>query len=184
MNKYNLLTYEKLKSLLHYNPDTGLFTWRERGGDTVYTRIFNNVYANKETGHLWERDGYKRVYLMLTLNGDPYHFFAHRLAWFYVTSEWPEDQVDHINGDSTDNRFVNLREVDNQENCKNTKLCKNNSSGFNGVSWHKSNKNWSAYIMVDRKKIHLGGFKDKQDAISARKQANIKYGYHENHGRQ
>jgi len=100
-----------------------------------------------------------------------------------MTGKLPEDQIDHINGDPTDNRWENLRDVTNKENQMNRKLGSNNTSGFVGVYWDNSHDRWRSQIWHNSKKVNIGSFKNKQDAIEARKQANIKYGYHENHGK-
>jgi len=104
----------------------------------------------------------------------------HRLAWLYMTGEWPENQIDHINHIGTDNRWVNLRDTD--ENPMNRGMQGNNTSGFTGVSWHKYGKKWQAEMQVGGEHIHIGYFTNKQQAIDARKSANIEYGFHENHG--
>ncbi len=91
--------------------------------------------------------------------------------------------VDHINHNGLDNTRNNLRVVTNQENLKNMKLKKNNTSGFTGVTWCKKENRWVSQIMINRKTICIGRFSNKEDAIKARKEANIKYGFHENHGK-
>ena len=92
--------------------------------------------------------------------------------------------IDHINGVKTDNRINNLRLVTRSINLQNASMRCHNTSGFNGVSWHKSTKKWRAQIRVDGKSIHLGVFSNKKDAIAARIKANIKYGFSERHGEQ
>jgi hypothetical protein len=96
--------------------------------------------------------------------------------------EWPNGQVDHINGDRSDNRICNLRIVDSQQNCRNQKLRKTNATGTMGVYFHKLTGKWTAQIMQSGKRIHLGLFDTKEGAISARKLAEVGYGYHPNHG--
>jgi len=110
------------------------------------------------------------------------NYRAHRLAFLYMTGKFPENQVDHINHVKNDNKWSNLRLVDNQENHKNAKLSKNNASGFNGVYWSKRRSRWGARIKVHGKGMCLGLFKEIEDAINARQLANVKYGFHENHG--
>lgn len=95
-------------------------------------------------------------------------------------------QVDHINHDRTDNRIENLRLVNANENCKNQKASTRNKSGVVGVSWKSQKNKWHAQIMVDGKQIHLGFYddiNDAKDAKDARKVAERKYGFHENHGK-
>jgi hypothetical protein len=98
-----------------------------------------------------------------------------------MTGEKPE-QIDHINGDKTDNRWQNLRNVSNRENCKNAAIGTNNTTGALGV-WITRNGTYQADISVDGKKHYLGIYKTLEEAKSARKAAENKYGFHENHGR-
>lgn len=102
---------------------------------------------------------------------------THRIAWLHQTGEVPRE-IDHINGDRADNRFSNLREVDRVDNCKNLRR-RNNLSGATGVSWHVKGKSWAVKIG----KKHVGLYKDFDDAVAARKAAEVANGYHPNHGR-
>jgi hypothetical protein len=156
-----------LKNLLLYNEDTGEFKWKKNHGRVKKNSPAGGVNSNG--------------YILIMMYGKNYR--AHRLAWLFVNGQLPEDQIDHINGEPTDNRISNLRAVSNIENCKNQKKPKNNTSGVVGVSWHKIDKKWMAHIAVKCKKITLKRSEDKFEAICARKSAEIKYGYHPNHGR-
>lgn len=98
-----------------------------------------------------------------------------------MTGNLPE-QVDHINHNRQDNRWINLREVNNTNNIKNCSLSKNSVTKINGVNLIKTTNKYRAYITVNKKQIHLGVFDDINDAIAARKQADIDYGFHVNHG--
>jgi len=160
-----MITQEQLKKFLHYNPDTGVFT----------RLVCVNQFKVGEPAGDVDGGGYLRT----SIKGIRYK--CHRLAWFYVYGYWPS-KIDHINHIKTDNRIINLREVSHQENMKNASLQKN-SIGFNGVDKHKASGKWRARIALDGKEIHLGLFDDLNKAIKCRKEANIKYGYHENHGR-
>ncbi len=162
-----MLTQKRLKEVLKYDPRTGVFTNRR-------SRI--GVTAYKVAGSI-KKDGY--VCIMI----DKKAYTAHRLAWFYMTGEWPKNQIDHINHVRSDNRFSNLREATNEENSRNLKLFSNNRSGFSGVSWNKRHKKWYSKITINKKEKFLGSFDKKEDAIKARIEANKKYGYHENHGK-
>lgn len=104
----------------------------------------------------------------------------HRLAFFFMTGRWPEI-VDHINGNTLDNRWCNLREVDAKGNCRNTKLMRHNTSGLHGVSRYKG-RTWQVYIGA-RPRIYLGYYDDFFEACCVRKSAEIDNDYHENHGR-
>ena len=119
-------------------------------------------------------------YIRMKVGGKLY--LAHRLAFLYMTGKWPEDQVDHINHIRDDNRWCNLREVSHQENHKNQSKPKSNTSGVTGVCWCKRYKKWKAQIKVEGKVKNLGSFTSKEDATKARKEAEIKYGFHDNHG--
>lgn len=162
----NNLTQEKLKTLIHYDPATGEIT---------ANMPRHNVPTGTSLGCICN-PGYYR----LSIAGK--HFLAHRLAWFYMTGNFPE-QIDHINHIKTDNRWENLREVSNQANSQNTPLSKNSRTKINGVSFMKTLNKYRAYITVNRKHIHLGVFDKLEDAIQARKDANVKYGFHSNHGK-
>jgi hypothetical protein len=94
----------------------------------------------------------------------------------------PDSQVDHINGDRSDNRFCNLRVVTLQENRKNMRMCKRNTSGVTGVCWENDRKKWKADIKINDKTVKLGRFDTIIDAVSARISANKLYGFHINHG--
>ena len=118
-------------------------------------------------------------YLMTGIQGKNY--LNHRLIWLYMTGSLPE-QVDHIDHDRLNNRWENLRAVTSTINSKNTGLSKNSKTKVNGVSYMKTLNKYRAYIMINRKHIHLGVFEDINDAIEARKQADINYGFHHNHG--
>jgi len=174
-----MITQTELKKRLHYNPDTGIFTWLPRPLESFGTvgagKAWNTRLANKPTGYV-----NKLGYLIIGID-DKLHK-SHRLAFLYMAGEFPKDQVDHINHARGDNRWKNLREVSPQENGRNKSLPRDNTSGSVGVSWRKSSKKWRSRIRVSGKLIHLGYFTDKADAVKARQDASVKYGYHENHG--
>jgi hypothetical protein len=108
---------------------------------------------------------------------------AHRLAWFYTYGKIPADQIDHIDGDGLNNRINNLRDVTSRQNSRNARLIWNSKSGTMGVSFCNEKGMWRARINTNSGRKHLGRFIDIEDAIAARKAAEIEYGYHENHGR-
>ena len=110
-------------------------------------------------------------------------YYGHRVSWFMYYGAWPKSTIDHINGVRDDNRIVNLRDVDHKENLKNQRLQKSNTSGVVGVYWNKPTKNWRVKIEVNGKQIHIGYFQYMPDAVKARQKAEVKYGFHENHGR-
>lgn len=109
------------------------------------------------------------------------HYFVHRLIWFIETGSWPNN-IDHINGNSMDNRWENLRDTTFQENNMNKALMKNNTSGVCGVYFTKNN-HWGSYIRDRGKSVHLYWGDDFFEACCVRKSAETRLGYHQNHGR-
>jgi hypothetical protein len=109
-------------------------------------------------------------------------FYAHRVIFAIENGRWPEGFIDHISGDPSDNRPENLRDVTHQENHRNQRLRKNNTSGSLGVNFHKARNKWQASITVNYRAIHLGFFLTREEAIKARKDAQKRYGFHSNHG--
>lgn len=160
------LDLNKLKSTLDYNSETGDFT--------CLINRSSNSRKGDVAGNL-EKNGYIRI----VISGDKY--YAHRLAYFYYYKVWP-DFIDHINGDRSDNRISNIRNVDKPENARNKRISSRNTSGVQGVCWYKKSKKWVAKITHQGKSINIGYYLDKVDAIKARKDAEAKYGFHINHG--
>ena len=115
------------------------------------------------------------------LLGKPY--LAHRVAFLVMTGDWPSGHVDHINGNRADNRWENLRQVTRFENQKNQKLYKNNKSGVMGVYFQRASEKWVARISLEGTEKYLGVFSDFEEAVAVRRAAEIKYEYHDNHGR-
>lgn len=148
MTNTTKLTIERLRELVSYDPETGLFT---------------RIRKNTNSGCGWpDKAGY--FYLMV----DSRTYAVHRLAWFYMTGNWPIGEIDHINSIRNDNRFCNLRDVDRVTNMQNErKARKNNKSGFMGVHWRADRSRWVANIRVDGKSIRLGSFKTAEEAEKA-----------------
>lgn len=127
-----------------------------------------------------EKDGYVRVKFRQK------HIPIHRIIWDMNNPKdmlEPGEEIDHINHVRTDNRIVNLRKASNTENSRNASIGSNNTSGAVGVWFEKRRNSWVAEIKVDRRKIHIGQFENFEDAVAARKAAEVKYGFHENHGK-
>ena len=156
----NELTAERLRSILNYDPESGIFTWK--------VRTANQVKVGDVVGC---PDG--RGYLLIQAQSRLYR--AHRLAWLYVYGEWPKGQIDHINRNKADNRIANLRDVSHKQNNQNRSKPSNNTSGHPGVSWHKQKSKWQARIAHNYKQIHLGYFATIEEAVSARKAAEKLY---------
>jgi hypothetical protein len=147
--KDNPLTLDRLRELLHYNPQTGLFTWRIRKGGT----------ANKGTpAGTINNCGY------LAINLDSLRYVAHRLAWFYMTGAWPIADIDHKDGDRRNNRFANLREATRSQNLRNSRK---RTTGLKGASFNKMAQRWIATIRVDGTQRYLGLFNTEQQAHQA-----------------
>ena len=156
-----------IKKYLRYDAETGKLFWKLNKGRAGK--------AGNEAG--W----FEKRYCRVTINRKKYQ--AHRIAWLLTYGSWPEDQIDHINGSTKDNRLENLRVVSYRENARNQKIPKNNTSGTIGVCFHKRGQKYVSYIKINGKSKHLGYFKNKEEAVAARAAANIKYNFHENHGR-
>ncbi len=100
-------------------------------------------------------------------------YMEHRLAWFYMMGEWPKHEVDHVNGDPFDNRWINLRAATHQENQSNRGKNRNNKSGYKGVSWHRGAQKWVAQIRAHNEVTYLGLFTDPVAAALAYRKAEL-----------
>lgn len=169
------MTQDELKLHLHYDPETGVFTWLDRASLPNVAHNVNCRTRGKVAGSI-NKAGYWRIMLH-----DKTHR-AHRLAWLYVHGYMPEE-VDHIDGCRTNNSLSNLRAVNRAENAKNLGKTPLNTSGVTGVHYQQAGKCWVANVCVNNKRIHGGRFKTKEEAVSKRKEMEIEYGFHENHGR-
>lgn len=167
-----MTSQKEIKSIFSYDENTGVFTWR----DDRYARKVKGL----EAGWTTSQKNRRTKYIHMRIDGVTYR--AHRLAWMYMYGEWPE-YIDHIDGDGTNNRISNLRSVSKYESAKNKPLQLNNKSGCSGVRFYKPLGKWLARIGVNGTRVHLGYFDLIEGAIKARKEAEIKYGYHKNHGR-
>ena len=173
---------EDLRKYLSYDPCSGKLTWLPRTDDmfskgTVgFCKRWNTKYAGKPALNYTNAHGY----LVGPINGNM--AAAHRVAYAIMIGLWPIDNIDHINGNRTDNRWENIRAASNSENVKNSSRRSDNSSGFGGVDWHPQTKKWRARISVNNCRIHVGMFECKDEAIAARKRANIEYGFTDRHG--
>jgi len=148
-----VLTQERLKEVLHYNPMTGIFTRKI----TLSSNAAKGNIAGCSTP-----EGYKQI----GIDGKLYK--AHRLAWLYYYGYFPEHVIDHRDRIKHHNWILNLREVSTQCNLRNTGNPKDNTSGVKGVCWHKQSQKWMASIVVNRKYKYLGIFKSFDEAVCAR----------------
>jgi len=160
MAKTRLISQDELRQKVSYDLATGIFT---------------NKKTNKKLGTIDEY-GYVRVCV------DYVVYKSHRLAWLYMHGNFPNHQIDHIDHDRTNNKINNLRDVTHNENSKNLSISPLNKSGFTGICWCNTYMRWHARIYVNGKSIHIGYFLNKEEAINARNNANLKYKFHANHG--
>ena len=154
------LTAEYLRSILHYDQETGFFTWLERADlpEGAARNRWNGRFPGQRAGYL---KSFKHTsYLVIRINGQPYR--AHRLAWLYVTGEWPSGEIDHEDGDGLHNWFINLRDATRAQNSGNTRRRSDNTSGFKGVG--RKGKRWVARVMIDGRKLHLGTHDTPEEA--------------------
>ena len=176
-----LLSPHAIRQLLRYDPGTGKLYWLKRDisqcVDYRAMRVFNTQFAGKEafTCRMGKKHLQGRIFRR------PY--LAHRVVWALVYGEWPNGQIDHINGNPIDNRLSNLRDIPSAENQRNMRRPSNNTSGVSGVSWNASHKKWRVRISRCGKEIMVGRFSDFGEAVQARAAALLDNGYHPNHGR-
>lgn len=164
MAEREALTAEYVRQILDYNPDTGVFTWRMRPREHFASNrahaAWNARFVNKMAGGICGK-GYRLISI------DNYQHLAHRLAWLYVTGEWPKEEVDHIDCKPENNSWDNLREASRLQNVANMRISQRNTSGIKGVSWEKRFNRWHARTRVNGKTVHLGYYKSKDDAALA-----------------
>lgn len=151
-----MLTQDKLKEVLDYDPDTGIFKWKKY------------ISSNASTGRI-AGNQLPVGYISIQVSGTRY--YAHRLAFLYMEGYFPENQVDHINKNKCDNSWNNLREVSIQCNARNVGNHKDNTSGVKGVDFIKARNKWRARITNMGNSIHLGLFNSFKDAVIARYKA-------------
>lgn len=149
------LTQDRLKEVLHYDSETGVFTWTSRVG--------SKVVVGAEAGTTKTENGLTYVGIGL----DYKMYKAHRLVWLYVNGSWPEGGLDHIDGDGANNRIENLRPCNQTQNMQNVRAHKGSASGLLGVSWESRTKKWRAQIKAGDYHKRLGRFDDKIQAHQA-----------------
>lgn len=150
------LTYERVRQLFHYNPQTGVLKWK------VSPRA--NVKAGQHAGSV---DSNGRLMVMV----DQISYHSGRLIWLWMMGAWPLGLIDHQDHNPLNNRWKNLRDVTQRVNAQNRLVSKNSKSGVRGVYWNKQQGKWHAQIAKDRKRIHLGWFGSFDAAVTARKHA-------------
>lgn len=172
---------ELVRKVLDYDPETGILTWRRRPAELFESKTnvsqWNGRYAGKEAFTATDTKGYRHGHLFGRV------ISAHRVAWCIFHGEWAKE-IDHINGNAGDNRIANLRSVTRRQNCQNRKLRIDCASGMTGVYWRANRRKWQANIFLETGHVYLGLFSDFEEAVAARKAAEVKYGFHPNHGRE
>ena len=168
------MNLDNLKKELEYDPITGKF---------FRLRTHRTVKAGDVAGAIVTLSQHSKQYVRLSVFGKYYQ--AHRLAWNTLHPDdliGPDEEIDHINHDRTDNRGVNLRKVSKAENMRNKSLYRRNTSGVSGVGFMPEFNLWRARIRVAGGLIYLGCFNTFEAAVEARIAAEIKYDFHKNHG--
>lgn len=164
--------YDIVRRLFLYDEHTGKFfriaklSWK------------NNLYKVKKK-EIISKNAYG--YIEVSFNSKP--CAVHRLIYLYMTGFYPEHDIDHIDGDRTNNKWENLRSVERKENLKNLGLRFDNTTGFTGVSFRKDISKYETYINLDGVKVRIGNFVNLEDAVRARLKAEEKYKFHKNHGK-
>lgn len=165
-NHYTL-GFESAAALLTYDPLSGRFEWKRRPGSDRSTKIFNAKYAGKTAGCLCPRG-----YLYIRVRGHGI-FGAHRLAHLLMVGQWPEEEIDHVNGNPSDNRWSNLRPATRSENAANRGVQKNSKTGIKGV-FPAKNGRFAAQVAMNGQVHKIGEFDTLEQACAARVEASNK----------
>ena len=153
------LTVDRLRALLEYNPDTGVFTRRV----TTSSRAIAGAAVGTISGN---------GYLQFRVDGRIY--LAHRLAWLYMTGQWPDRDIDHIDGTRNNNQWKNMRAATRSQNIANSGIWKSNRTGHKGVVQDRTLA-WRAAITIDGKYLALGTFQTKEQAHAAYRTAAVNH---------
>ena len=158
--KQALLTPARLCEVMAFSHDEPAPRWRISMGSRA---------GKGDIAGAINKCGYRHIKI------DGHVYYAHRLAWLHFHGRWPDDMIDHINGDRADNRICNLREATNSQNMQNTGKPSTNKSGHKGVCWDKCRQKWAVEIRINGYKIHLGRFYTIENALAHYAQANARY---------
>lgn len=172
---------KEVQRLIKYDPATGRLEWRERTPDDFegaseiiragLASRFNKIHAGKPA--LSSSSG--RRYLGGTIKGRS--MMAHTAAWVCYRGCYPSSEIDHIDRDKENNRIENLRDVSNSDNKRNRGMMRSNTSGVTGVRFVKKDNSWVSRIGENGEHKYLGSFKSFEEAVRARKEAEILMGY-------
>jgi hypothetical protein len=154
-----------LKSLVSYSPETGEFTRLKGTGKGAAKGAVTKGCVDKSTG-----------YRKICIQGK--QLYAHRVAWLYMTGQWPEDQIDHKNMDRADNKFDNLRQANNAENNQRSRARADSKTKVLGVCWHKKAEKYVAQIKHQGNAIYLGLHNSIESAVAARQTAELQLHTH------
>ena len=170
-----------LRDLVAYDPKSGELLWKPREPG-YFTRArdcagWNTKYAGKPAFNTLWPSGYRAGHIFKNM------YLAHRVAWAVHYGVWPDAQIDHIDGDRSNNRIDNLRVVSPEDNQKNVKQRADNTSGVKGVDFIRGSNLWRARIVHEGRRVDIGRFNTFEDAVVARRRAERDCGYHPNHGR-
>lgn len=176
------ITAHMLRRILRYDAETGKLYWRRRTPD-----LFKDGYRTAEgncanwNAHYAGREAFTALDGHGYLHGNIFHTRqkAHRVAYCLMTGVWPEN-IDHTDGDRTNNKWANIREVTPAQNNMNLAARSSNKSGHTGICWDRARSLW----LVTAKGKHIGRYSSMDDAVAARSAANLAMGFHQNHGRQ
>ena len=165
-----LPTIEQIRQVLAYNPDTGDMTWLSRDASlfegakrspVIMAKIWNATWAGKPALANIAL-GYRRG-AVFGIN-----FQAHRVAWAIFHGEWPKGEIDHIDGDRSNNRISNLRDTSRAENGRNLRMRSSNTSGYVGVTKEHGCKSWRAQVVLNGQCFYVGAFPTPEEAAIAR----------------
>lgn len=170
-----MVSQQELKDRLCYDQETGIFTRKLRVVNSAGDKVYNSRYAGKVAGSTLLCGHSGRSYRRIYLDGKVY--LSHNLAWLYINGSFPssDELVIHIDGDSLNNIYSNLKIIKKKDHPQYKKIRSNNTSNFEGVTYHKAKGKWVAFISYDKEKYHLGFFDLFKDAVKARLDAEDRF---------
>jgi hypothetical protein len=152
-NPDRTLTADRLREVLHYEPESGVWTWIKPNS--------NSIKAGSIAGTIHPKTGYRQIRI------DRKSYQSIRLAHLWMTGEWSLHDMDHIDRCRTNDKWSNIRPATRSQNTANRGIQSNNTSGFKGVSWNKRSRKWEARIRQNGKYKFLGNFDNPSDASAA-----------------
>lgn len=166
-----MITGDIVRSLLDYDPVSGVLVWKSREGSDRGTHSWNAKHAGKRAGGSRGVYGYRGVKILGKV------YMEHRVIWLFVNDEWPKIDIDHINGDSEDNRLENLRVATRTQNIQNQKCRMDNLAGLKGIQWRSDMKKYHVRITVNGIRRTVGWYVDPNEAHAAYcREAGVSFG--------